>query len=110
MSDMLTEALEIAEFTLNYGVISIEIPSWATTKFDGWRSYRESYAMGMEVRSGIAETGVIGVLEGGRPSPVVLLRFDMDALPVQEQNELSTLPSRPGSCMPDGTTDTLPSG
>ena len=45
-------------------------------------------ALGMEVRTGIAHTGVVGVLRGGRPGPVVALRADMDALPVTEQTGL----------------------
>lgn len=45
---------------------------------------RELNQCGMEVTTGIAKTGVVGLLEGGRPGPVVLLRFDIDALPVQE--------------------------
>lgn len=40
--------------------------------------------LGFEVRTGVAHTGVIGVLEGGRPGPVVAVRADMDALPVKE--------------------------
>ena len=36
---------------------------------------------GIEVRSGIAKTGVIGLLEGSSPGKTILLRFDMDALP-----------------------------
>ena len=44
---------------------------------------------GMEVRTGIAHTGVIGVLKGGKPGKVVALRADMDALPVVERNDLS---------------------
>lgn len=41
-------------------------------------------SLGMEVRTGIAKTGVVGVLRGGRPGPVVAVRADMDALPVTE--------------------------
>ena len=44
--------------------------------------------MGFEVKTGIAHTGVVGLLRGGRPGPVVALRADMDALPVTEQNDL----------------------
>jgi amidohydrolase len=44
--------------------------------------------LGYEVRTGVAGTGVVGVLKGGRPGPVVALRSDMDALPVTEQVDL----------------------
>src|SRR3989441_4958387 len=42
-------------------------------------------SLGLEVRTGVAHTGVIGVLRGGKPGPVVALRADMDALPVTEE-------------------------
>ena len=46
----------------------------------------ELQALGFdEVREGIAHTGIIGILRGGRPGPVVALRADMDALPVKEK-------------------------
>ncbi len=42
-------------------------------------------SLGIEVKTGVGRTGVVGVLRGGRPGPVVALRADMDALPVTEQ-------------------------
>lgn len=45
-------------------------------------------SLGIEVKTGVAKTGVVGLLKGGLPGPVIALRADMDALPVIEKNDL----------------------
>lgn len=42
-------------------------------------------ALGLDVKTGVAKTGVVGVLKGGKPGPVVALRADMDGLPITER-------------------------
>jgi len=48
---------------------------------------KELAGLGLEVKTGVGQTGVVGLLEGQSPGEVVLLRFDMDALPIVEENE-----------------------
>src|SRR5689334_7403237 len=46
---------------------------------------KELETLGIEVTKGVGKTGVVGFLEGARPGPTLLLRFDMDALPIHEE-------------------------
>jgi len=46
-------------------------------------------SLGLEVKTGIAKTGVVGILKGGKPGPVIALRADMDGLPVKERTPLA---------------------
>jgi amidohydrolase len=48
---------------------------------------KELAGLGLEVKTGVGQTGVVGLLEGQTPGGVLLLRFDMDALPIFEENE-----------------------
>ena len=45
---------------------------------------KELEALGLEVTKGVGKTGVVGLLEGAKPGPTLLIRFDMDALPMSE--------------------------
>ena len=52
--------------------------------------------LGIETRTGIAKTGVLGLLRGGQPGKTVLLRADMDALPIDELNDVPYKSLNPG--------------
>jgi amidohydrolase len=61
--------------------------------------------LGLEVRAGVGKTGVVGVLDSGRPGRTVLVRADIDALPVQEENETpyrSQVEGKMHACAHDG--------
>lgn len=65
---------------------------------------------GLEVRRGLAGTGVVGLLQGRRPGPMIGLRADMDALPLHEANDFahrSTHAGRMHACGHDGHTAML---
>ena len=50
--------------------------------------------LGLEVQTGIGKTGVVGILEGTADGPTVLYRADMDALPIQEENDTDYVSQR----------------
>ena len=52
------------------------------------RIAEELEKMGLQPQTGIAHTGIVAVIEGGKPGPMVALRADIDALPVEEQTGL----------------------
>jgi len=71
---------------------------------------RELARLGIAHRTGIGRTGVVGLIEGGRPGPVLAIRADMDALPIQETSGLPFASTRTGlmhACGHDIHTTTL---
>ncbi|MCC6716649.1 MAG: amidohydrolase [Acetobacteraceae bacterium] len=71
---------------------------------------RELARIGIAHTTGIAKTGVVGLIQGGRPGPVLVIRADMDALPIHEQTGLpfaSTIANRMHACGHDIHTTTL---
>jgi amidohydrolase len=108
MPDFLAEAQELSETTRYLRRDFHRHPELA---FQEVRTagvvVRELNALGLEVHSGIAKTGVVALLEGARPGPVLLLRFDMDALPIVEETGAEYASQNPGvmhACGHDGHT------
>ena len=67
-------------------------------------------ALGLEVRTGVGKTGVLATVQGARPGKTVLLRADMDALPIQEENAVpyrSTVAGQMHACGHDCHTSIL---
>jgi amidohydrolase len=68
---------------------------------------KELEALGIEVTKGVGKTGVVGLMEGAKPGPTLLLRFDMDALPITEETGAEYASQNPGvmhACGHDGHT------
>lgn len=66
--------------------------------------------LGVEVTTNVAKTGVVGLIKGKYPGKTVLLRADMDALPIQEEADISyksRIPNRMHACGHDGHTSGL---
>ena len=68
---------------------------------------KELEALGIEVTKGVGKMGVVGLLEGAKPGPTLLIRFDMDALPITEDTGAEYASTNPGvmhACGHDGHT------
>ena len=71
---------------------------------------KELQALGLEVSTGVGKTGVVAMIEGSKPGPTLLLRADMDALPITEQTGAEYASQNPGvmhACGHDGHTAIL---
>ena len=71
---------------------------------------QELNKLGLEFNTGIAGTGVVALLEGAKPGPVILVRADMDALPIMEETGAEYASQNPGimhACGHDGHTAIL---
>jgi amidohydrolase len=108
MPDFLSEANELFEYAQ---ALRRDFHRYPELGFNEFRTAgvvaRELTALGLEITTGVAETGVVALLEGERAGPVALLRFDMDALPVVEQTGAEYASLNPGvmhACGHDGHT------
>ncbi len=86
MTDFLSEAQELFPYTQSMR------RDFHTHPELGFREVRtggivagELEALGLEVTKGIGKTGIVALMEGARPGPTVMIRFDMDALPIVEE-------------------------
>lgn len=108
MTDFITEAEELLDYTRT---LRRDFHRHPELGFQEIRTAgivtRELNALGLEVASGIGKTGVVALIDGARPGPVVLVRFDMDALPIQEETGAEYSSQNPGvmhACGHDGHT------
>jgi amidohydrolase len=111
MSDFLSEARALFEYTQSH---RRDFHSHPELGFHEARTAGivagELNSLGLEVHTGIAETGVVAVMQGSRPGPVILVRADMDALPIHEETGASYTSQNPGvmhACGHDGHTAIL---
>ncbi len=86
MNDFLAQATSLFEYTRALRRDFHIHPELGFREFrTGGIVAKELEALGIEVTKGIGKTGVVGLLEGSQPGPTLLLRFDMDALPITEE-------------------------
>ncbi len=95
--DLLSEATDLLPFTRSlrlqfheYPELSFQETKTATIVAEILREF------GFSVQTDVGKTGVVGLMEGASDKPVFLLRFDMDALPIQEENDRDYCSKVPG--------------
>jgi len=76
------ELIEIRRDIHGHPELGLQLPRTSAIVADYFRR------LGLEVRTGFAVSGVLGILKGGKPGPVVAMRGDMDALPITEEADL----------------------
>lgn len=108
MADFVSEAQQLFSYTQE---LRRDFHRFPELGFQEFRTAgivaRELNKLGLEVSTGIGKTGVVALVEGEKPGPVVLLRFDMDALPILEETGASYASQTPGvmhACGHDGHT------
>lgn len=86
MPDFLTQAKELFPYTQSLRRDFHRHPELGFREFrTGGIVAKELESLGIEVTKGVGKTGVVCLLEGTKPGPTLLLRFDMDALPIVEE-------------------------
>jgi amidohydrolase len=111
MTDFLSEAQSLFEYTRS---LRRDFHAHPELGFHEVRTSgivaEELTKLGLEFNTGIAGTGVVALLEGAKPGPVILLRADMDALPILEKTGAEYASQNPGvmhACGHDGHTAIL---
>lgn len=89
MATMLQEAEQLEPRVIEWRRYFHEHPELSNREFKtGARIAEQLKALGLAVQYPVAKTGVVALLQGGKPGPVVALRADIDALPITERNSL----------------------
>lgn len=108
MTDFLSQAKELFPYTQTLRRDFHMHPELGFREFrTGGIVAKELESLGIEVTKGVGKTGVVGLLEGTKPGPTLLLRFDMDALPITEETSAEYASQNSGvmhACGHDGHT------